>query len=343
VVLLLVSIISVLHFVENNDAYLKNNVSALEILQYYLYYAPYMGNVLTPITIFIATVFMTSKLASHTEIIAMLSSGMSFQRLLRPYMIGAFIITMASFGLQGWVIPMANKPRIDFEIKYIDGQKMFGQTNFHVKVGSESYVYMQSYSNAINTGFRFTIETIRDNQLIDKLYAERIIWKPDTVGESGVWHLVDWKYRKFSGMEEEARTGKELDTLINLLPEDFEIVDNKQEMLTLTELDEYILLLESRGADNLIIYRIERYSRFMAPFAALVLTLLGVIVSSRKSRGGTGAQMAIGFALASVFIIFFLVSKNIAEGGAINPLLAVWMPNIVFTFITLILYKTLPR
>lgn len=343
VVLLLTAVSSVLHFVENNDSYLKNNLSTLEVLKYYLYYAPYIANYLTPITVFIATVFMTSKLASHTEIIAMLSSGMSFTRLMRPYIIGAIMIAILSFLLQGWVIPIANKPRIDFEIAYIDGQKMFGQSNFHVRVGPESYVYMQSYSNAINTGFRFSIETIRDNQLIEKVTAERITWTPDSVGESGVWRLFDWKKRSFNDMTETVAVGRQMDTLINLFPGDFEIIDNKQEMLTLPELDEHIELLISRGASNILPFVLEKYSRYMAPFAAIILTCMGVIVSAKKSRRGSGAQIAVGFGLAALFIIFFLISKNFAEGGGVSPLLAVWLPNIVFSFITLVMYFTVPR
>jgi lipopolysaccharide export system permease protein len=341
--MLLTAISSVLHFVENNDAYLKNNLSTLKILEYYLYYAPYIANYLTPITVFIATVFMTSKLASHTEIIAMLSSGMSFMRLMRPYILGGMLIAGVSFLLQGWIIPIANKPRVEFEIAYIDGERMFGQTNFHVKVGPESYVYMQSYSNVISTGFKFSIETIQDNQLIEKVTAERIIWTPDSTGESGTWRLIDWRKRRFDNMHEDFTVGRELDTLINLFPDDFKIIENKQEMLTLPELDEYIALLQSRGADNILPFVLEKYSRFMAPFAAIILTCMGVIVSAKKSRRGSGAQVAIGFGFAALFIIFFLISKNFAEGGSMSPLLAVWLPNIVFTFITVGMYYTVPR
>ena len=342
-VLLLTVISSVLHFVENNDSYLKNGLSTLQILEYYIYYAPYIANYLTPITVFIATVFMTSKLASHTEIIAMLSGGMSFLRLMRPYLLGAIIIAVLSFFLQGWIIPMANKPRIDFEVAFIDGEKMFGQTNFHIKVGPESYVYMQSYASTISTGFKFSVETIRDNQLLEKVTAERIIWKPDSSGEEGTWRLVDWRKRRFDDMQEYVTMGKEMDTLINLYPEDFQIIENKQEMLTMNELDEYIALLKMRGADNILPYILEKYSRFMAPFAAIILTCMGVIVSAKKSRRGSGAQIAIGFAFAALFIIFFLISKNFAEGGSMSPIMAVWLPNIVFTFITLGMYYTVPR
>jgi lipopolysaccharide export system permease protein len=343
VVLLLTSIIIALHYVEQNENFIKNKVSGLEILTYYISFAPYMANFLTPITVFIATVFMTAKLASHTEIVAILSSGVSFRRLLLPYMLGAGLITLTSFYMQGWIIPKANKNRVEFEHKYFEGQYIFNETNYHVRVGPESYVYMQSYSNAINTGFRFSIETIRENQLIDKLTAERIMWKPDSLG-GGTWRLMDWSYRRFDDMAEEARLGREIDTLINMHPSDFDNSSGLEQTMTINELDAYIERLTLRGADNIQFYRIEKYVRFMSPFAAIILTFIGVILSSRKSRRGTGAQIAAGFVLAALFIVAFLISRNIAENTvSFHPLVAVWTPNVLFSLVGIVLYKTLPR
>jgi lipopolysaccharide export system permease protein len=339
VVLIILAIVVVIDYTEKNDDFMEHQLTFIDILPYYAAFIPWIANLITPITIFIATVFVTSKMAGHTEIVAMLAGGMSFRRLLVPYFMGAIIIAVVSFFLNSYFIPEANKTRIAFEAAYVQKPFYYSDRDIHIKIAPETYAYMESYNNQRDVGYRFTLEKIVNQELKEKLSARRIEW--DSAKAS--WTVKDWELRTLDGMKEMVTSGKELDTLLNITPDDFESDKGLQETLTMTELNNYIDLLKDRGADNVKVYLIERYIRYMSPFATLILVFIGVVVSSKKTRGGTGFQIALGFVIAFVFIIFFILSKAIAENSTMNPILAVWIPNIVFTFVGLLLYKLTPR
>ena len=339
VVLLLVSIVSVIDFTEKNDDFLENDLGALEIANYYLDFIPYVASLITPITVFIAVVFITSQLAGNTEIIAILSSGVSFRRLLFPYFLGACLIAGVSFWINGWVIPNANKDRIEFEIKYVKSPFYYDENDIHMKVAPEAYAYMENYNNNSDVGYRFTLEKIRGNEMLEKLSARRIEWD----SASTKWKLKDWSLHTFAGEEETIQNGREMDTTINIHPDDFSSTYRMYETMTLPELDDHINKQQERGGNDIPIYRVEKYIRYMSPFTAIILTFIGVIMSARKARGGSGFQIALGFMIAFIFIIFFIFSRSIAEVNSINPLLAVWLPNIVFSVVGVVLYNTVPR
>lgn len=339
VMFILIAIVSVIDLTEKNDEFIEHNLGFFEIAGYFINFIPYIANFIMPIIVFIAAVFTTSKMAQHTEIIAILSSGVSFRRMLVPFMVGAIIIGAGSFILNAYLLPNANKERRDFELAYIKNPYRNLDRNIHIKVGPTSYAYLESYNNTDDTGYKFTLETIDNNQLMAKLSARRIAW--DTASNS--WHLTDWEKRILEGRKEVYSTGQQLDTLINLAPSDFGTTYHLQETFTLPELNDYIDLLRSRGADNIVMYEIEKYFRFMAPFAALILTFIGVIMSARKSRGGSGLMIAMGFGLAFVYIILYVFTKSIAEAGSMPPLIAVWIPNLLFSLIGLLLYRNIPR
>ncbi len=339
VVLILVAVICIIDFTEKNDDFIQNDVSGDLILKYYLTYIPYMASLLTPITSFIAAVFITAKMAGRTEIIAILAGGVSFKRMMLPYFIGACMIALASFYLNGYVIPDANKFRIGFELAYLKKPFYNRERNIHFKVAQNDYIYMERYNVNSDEGRNVTLETIIGNELIEKLTADKIRWNAD----SSSWELVNYEVRRFHPMEEVITKGKSLDTLINMSPSDFDNKERYYETLTMTELQDYIDLQTSRGADDTAIYLIEKYIRYMAPFTVLILTFIGIIVSARKSRGGTGFQIAMGFLIAFIFIIFFILARAIAEAGSMNPILAVWLPNIGFSIVGLIMYHTVPR
>lgn len=339
VVVMLILIVLVLDFTEKNDTYIRNSVPAGEILRYMGNYGLYLNNLLTPITVFIAVIFITSKMAGRTEIIAILSSGVSFVRLLRPFLFAAAMIGGVSFLLNGWVLPVATAGVTRFKIAYLDKGQASTDPNVHIKVGPDSYAYLTRFYKTGNTGYNFTLEEIRDGQLISKLSADRIQW--DTA--KNVWRLENWRLRKLLDKGEAYTVGPELDTILSITPADFDLPENHHETLKLPELSRQIRILEDRGADNVNFYRIERYVRFMSPFAALILTFIGVIMSARKSRGGSGFQIAMGFLLAFVYILLFILSRTFAENGSQFPILSVWLPNIVFAVTGLVLYKTVPR
>ncbi|HEY8399854.1 MAG TPA: LptF/LptG family permease [Cytophagaceae bacterium] len=340
VVSLLVLVICVIDFTEKNDDFIKNNVAVSAILgDYYLNFIPYLANMLSPITVFIATVFVTAKMASHTEVIAILSSGISFRRMMVPYIIGSTLIAIATFYLIGWVIPNANKVRVAFENQYVKNAFFFEGRNIHMKIAPTTYIYMESYNNQLQVGYQFTIETIEGTELKSKLKANKITWQQD----KGKWLLDKYSVRTFDGMKEELIYGEHLDTTIALSPKDFESTYLLHETFTLPELDNYIRELKERGAENIEIYLTEKYERYTYPFAIIILTIIGVIVSARKTREGSGFQIAFGFLLAFIYIIFVIMSRSVAQVGSIGPLIAAWLPNIIFAGIGAIMYKTVPR
>lgn len=338
VVALLELVICVIDFTEKNDDFIKNEVSGELIWQYYLSFMPYIASLLTPITVFITTVFVTAKLAAKTEIVAILASGISFKRLMLPYLFGAIMFGVSSFYLNSYIIPDANKFRISFELEYLKDPFYYAGKHVHFKIGEEGYIYLFRYDNRRDIGNVVTLEKIRDQRLIEKINARQIKW--DT---SGVWTLRNWQKRTILDNEEIIESGKSLDTLLNLSPSDFASKERHQETMTMTELNDYIVLQQSRGADDVDLYRIEKYIRYMQPFTVLVLMFIGVVVSARKSRQGTGFQIALGFLIAFAFIITFILAKSIAEAGSMNMILAVWIPNILFSCVGLVLYKFVPR
>lgn len=340
VAFVIVLIICMIDYTEKVDDFIEKKAPISAILfQYYLNLIPYWINYISPLMVFIATVFFTSRIAARTEIVAMLSSGISFGRLLLPYFMGATVLGGVMFVLVGWVLPKANKVRNSFEQTYVKDEFYFDGRNVHIKVAPNVYAYLESYNVMTKTGNKFTLETVVGNRLTKKLTAERIVWQ-DTLSK---WTIQDYRIRTIDSLRESLSFGTTLDTTINLRPKDFESDYNLFETFTLTELNDYIDLLRSRGSDGLEVYLIEKYIRFTQPFAILILTAIGVIVSARKSRRGVGLQIALGFALAFIYILFFLLSKGVAESGNINTLLAVWLPNIIFSFVGVALYKTLPR
>ena len=358
VVLILLAVITVIDLTEKMDKFAKAGLKASQIVGYYLDFIPWIGSLLAPITIFIATVYVCSRMAAHTEIIAILSSGVSFRRILLPYFIGAALVGVINFTLSGWIIPNSNKSRLEFELQYVKTKYFFDQRNVHIQVAPEIYLYMQSYNNSNQTGYHFTLEKFVDNKLIQKLNAERILW--DSVKQK--WTLKDWKIRNIETVFEQGQRpeqenfkttsftkgdsvikGTTMDTALVIRPKEFESDYRKYDGLTLNELDDYIRTLRERGSTGIELFEVEKYTRYTSPFTIFILVFMGVIVASRKSRGGTGPQIALGFLLSFVFILFFTLFRTYAETGALPPVISVWIPNLIFGAISLMMYKYVPR
>ncbi len=340
VVFVIVLVVVMIDYTEKIEDFRQHNAPFSKIVfDYYLNFIPYWANYISPLMVFIATVFLTSRLAARTEIIAILSSGVSFMRLLLPYLIGSLVLGVMTYFMVNYIIPKANKVRIAFELQYTKDPYNFTGRNVHIKIAPDVYAYLESYNNYNRTGYKFTLERIEGNQLKQKLTADRIEW--DTTRRK--WAMYDYQIRTIDGIKETLKPGMRTDTTLNLKPSDFENDFNLFETFTLPELNNYIDLLRSRGADGLEIYLLEKYARDTRPLAIVILTVIGVIVSARKSRRGVGWQLALGFFLAFVYLLFFMLAKGVAQSGNMDPLLAVWLPNIVFTIIGVVLYKTIPR
>ncbi|GAA0878434.1 LptF/LptG family permease [Algoriphagus jejuensis] len=339
VVVMLVIVVLVLDFTEKSDTYSRNSVPAGEIFRYMGNYGLYLNNLLTPITVFITVIFITSKMAGRTEIVAILSSGISFVRMLLPFLFAAALIGGVSFLMNGWVLPGVNSGMSEFKVLYLDKGITTSDRNLHLVVGPDTYAYLSQFHKTSNTGSNFTLERIQDGQLLAKLSADRIQWDTAT----NVWRLENWRLRTIKDWGEDHAVGGELDTVLSITPADFDLPDKHYETLKLPELGRQIKILVDRGADDVNFYRIERYVRLMSPFASVILTFIGVIMSARKSRGGSGFQIAMGFLMAFVYILLFILSRTFAENGAQYPVFAVWLPNIIFAAAGLVLYKTVPK
>lgn len=337
---MLTLIICVIDVVEKNDDFIKTKPGLYRVaFHYYANFFPYIANLLSPITVFIATVFMTSRLAARTEIIAILGSGVSFLRLLVPYLAASGMVGIGTFFLIGYTIPNANKKRIAFELVYLKNPFHFEGRNTHIKIGANAYFYIQSYNNEIREGYNCTLEQIDQTVLKRKIKAEKLSW----IDSSRKWRLDNVRQFDFNKKPIEFTYFNRIDTTLSLSPKDFESQYMKYETLTNSELSQYLADLRSRGADNLETYQVEQYLRLTYPFSIVILTMIGVILSSRKSREGAGFQIALGFALAFIYIIFFITSRTIAQAGSLDPLLACWLPNLVFTLIGIVLYKSVPK
>jgi lipopolysaccharide export system permease protein len=340
ILLMLTAIITLIDFTEKNGQFVKHRLEYKEILDYYYYgYVPFIINFITPISVFVTTVFVTSRLAQRTEIIAVMSSGVSFLRFLAPYLAGAMAITLCSFALTGWILAKANMKRVAFETEYISKFFYNNAQHLHIRMPPDRYFYVEHYRTYNQLGTNITIETIRNNQLIEKLSAKRIQW----LQEEEQWQLQDWMMRTIEGLEERIQHGSTLNVTLNIRPDDFNMNPKLHETLTLPELNIQIEALNNKGADNVHIFLTDKYVRYMSPFSAVILTFMGVVVSARKTRKGIGLQLAVGFILAFVYIACFLFSKGFAEAKGTHILLTVWMPNIVFSILGVILYMLVPK
>ncbi|RAV99820.1 LptF/LptG family permease [Pseudochryseolinea flava] len=353
VVLILLAVITVIDLTEKMDKFAKANVSSAQIASYYLDFVIWIASLLTPITIFIATVYVCARMAGRTEIIAILSSGVSFRRYLFPFFIGSILVAGISFALNGWVIPNSNKTRLAFEVQYLKSKYYFDKKNIHIQVSPNVYLYMQSYNNSNMTGYHFTMEKFENNKLIEKLVANRIQW--DSVKQK--WKMKEWQIKRIENIFHPTKDGQDSvratdligtedrDTALVIHPKEFESDYRKYDGMTIGELKHYIGTLKARGSTGVEAYEVELYTRYAAPFTIFILVFMGAIVSSRKSRGGTGVQIALGFLLSFVLIIFVTVFRTYAENGSelLTPALSVWIPNIIFGSLALVMYKYVPR
>lgn len=337
---LIISVSIVFDLSEKIDNYIESEAPAIEVFNYYLSFIPYFANLLSSLFTFIAVIFFTSKMAYNSEIIAMLSNGISFRRILVPYLISAFFIALFSFLLMAYVIPHANATRINFKYTYLRKSSFHTQRNIHMQIEPEVYVYMKTFRHKRNTGYKFSLEKFNDGELESKLLSDRAKW--DTA--SNKWILMDYYIRDMKeGRKDEIITGSRKDTTLALKPSDFSENSEMGATLNLDELNQAIQRKRLQGAGNLESFLIEKYRRFSYPFSTFILTLIGVFLSSRKIRGGMGMQIGIGITLSFAYILFMRFATMFALSGGIEPMIAVWIPNIIFTGIALSLYRFAPK
>lgn len=318
---------------EKLDAFTRAPLKAT-VVDYFLNFLPYFANQFSPLFTFIAVIFFTSKMADNSEIIAILSSGVSFHRLLRPYMVSAAVIAAGTWVLSAYIIPPANIKRIEYTNTYVKNKRIDYGSNIMLKVGDNEIAYIGRYDNTTRTGIKFSLEQFKDKQLVSRLTAQTIKW--DTAYQ---WTVQNYMIRDFKDNREIITSGFQLDTIIQFEPRDFLISKNDHETLTSPQLDEYIRRQKDRGVANIKSFEIEQQRRYAMCAAAFILTVIGMSLSSRKVKGGMGINIGIGLALSFSYILFMTVTSTFAISGLTSPMVAMWIPNFIYTIIAVVLYR----
>jgi lipopolysaccharide export system permease protein len=346
-ILLIIAIVIVFDFNEKID---KLTVANKEFgiswgrifVDYYLNTIPYFANLFSSLFVFISVIFFTSKLADRSEIIAMRSNGMSFKRILRPYIISALLIGLLNLTLGAYLIPHSNKLRTNFENKYIKKRQITMVDNVQLQVDTGVIAFFSSFNIQTKSGSGFCLDKFRNKKLVSHLTALRVQY--DTIADRRYqWRIYNYNIRQLRGMHEKVTSGLEMDTIIAVEPQDLLYTRNQQETMTTPEISEYIDKQRMRGSASVSTFEVEYHKRFASAFAALILTIIGVSLSCEKRKGGMGLSLGPGLALSFGYILFQTISASFATNGGWPPMLAVWIPNIIFSIVAFILYRRTPR
>ena len=339
--LLIIGIVIIFDISEKIDYFVKNEAPLKAIIfDYYLNFIPYFVNMFSPLFVFITVIFFTSRMAANSEIIAIMAGGVSYNRMMVPYMASALFIALLSLGLNLYVIPRSNATRVEFEAQYIKRHNDFDLQDIHYQISPGQFVYIQSFSRWNNTAYRFTMEDIKDNRLVRKVSAETAVWDSAMDG----WHLRRVFVRNYSeGLEDKVEFAPQVDTVIALKIKDLFNNEKTVEALTIKQLNELIATQKLRGDANVMYAQIEKHRRWALPFSALVLTIIGVTLSAKKRRGGIGWNIGIGIALAFSYILFLRFSEMFVYTNTLPPGIALWIPNLLYAIIAAALYRYAPK
>ena len=342
--IILIISISIVFDINENLAKFTTNPAPLRaiVMDYYANFVPYFANLFSPLFVFIAVIFFTSKLAGNSEIIAMLACGMSFKRLLRPYLISAAIIAAVNFYLGSYVIPKGTVVRHNFESLYKNNKKITTASNVQLQVAPGVVAFMSQYDDLTKTGYGFTLDKFENKKVVSHMTANVIQY--DTISDARYhWRAQSYKIRTLTGMREQITSGTSLDTTIMMEPMDLVFSKGQQETLTSPELRRYISKQQERGSQNVVQYEVEYHKRIATSFASFILTIIGVSLSSRKRKGGMGMYLGIGLALSFAYILLQTVSATFAIQANTPPMLAAWIPNLLYVFIAYYCYKQAPN
>lgn len=342
-IVLIISIALVFDFNENLSKFTKYHAPWRAIVfDYYANFIPYYSNLFSPLFVFIAVIFFTSKLAGNSEIIAMLSSGVSFRRLMRPYMISCVLIASVTFYLNSFVIPHGTVIRQNFESLYRNSKKNTSAENVQLQVGKGTVAYIQHYDDRYKRGYGFSLDKFEGKKLVSHMTAMEIQY--DTIADAKYhWKATNWKTRTLVGLRERIVTGGVKDTVILMEPTDLVYSKGQQETFTSPELLDYISKQTSRGSGNVVQYEVEFHKRIAMSFSSFILTIIGLSLSARKRKGGMGLYLGIGLGLSFGYIMLQTVSSTFAINAGTPPVLAAWIPNLIFAFIAYFCYRHAPR
>ena len=325
---------------EKLDDFLKHKAPISEILfSYYAGFIPFYLNFLSPLINFIAVIFFTAKMADQTEIVPILSAGVSFRRFLKPYFIASSVVFLTTLIFNLFIIPETNGLKIDFENVYISPKSDNSKMYTHMQIDKNTYVYIENFDNNQKIGYKFSLEKFSGYDMKEKLVADKITW--DSVKTK--WIIENYSIRTIDSLKETMTSGLKKDTTLDMRPKDFEIYDNIYQAMNMRELNERIEKEETRGTGVMVDLKLEKYKRFVYPLSAYVLTLMGVSLASRKVRGGIGLPLGIGIFLSFAYILFIQFSNMFALKGNLPPLIAVFIPNIIFGILGVYLLAKAPK
>lgn len=326
---------------EKVDDVFEKDIPARELVfDYYVNFIPYFANLFTPLFLFISIVFFTSRMANKMEIVAILSSGVSFLRLLRPYLLSALTVALLALLLNSFIIPPANARRLKFEYKYLKYNWNRNYSNLHRQISPGRFIYLETFVSQTNSGNRFTIEEIEGQKMQYKASADYVQWDSTT----GKWRLENFVLRRFGkNNTESVRRVALLDTVFNFHPGEFALADDDVEMMNMFELNRFIENEQMKGSDFIDYYVYEKYRRFANAFACIVLTFIAVPLAGRKVRGGIGAHIGIAIGIAFTYVLMMQISSVFATEGGVNPALSAWMPNILYSLLAVYLLIKAPK
>lgn len=338
---LILTIAVVFDFAEKIDNFMEREAPVEAIIfDYYFNFIPYFATLFAPLFVFISVIFFTSRMAINTEIIAILNCGMSFRRMMWPYFVSAVVIAAFAFTLTNFVIPKANLKRLEFEEKYYKPGRRATSENVHRQLAPNVFMYMGSFNPISNRGQNFTLDKFDDNgKLVSKLSAFSVTY--DTAVKK--WTALNYYIREIREDREIITRGESIDTTLLVTPQDLTKDPGFVGTMTFNQLNDYIQLLRLQGSEELKFFLIEKHRRFANPFAVFILTLIGVSLSSRKARGGIGMNIGIGLGLSFSYILFLQFSSQFSLKGNLGPMLAMWIPNIIYTAVAFVLYKMAPK
>ena len=338
-IVLIMSIAVIFDLTEKLDDFFENQVSVREIVfDYYLNFIPYFMNMFSPLFIFISVIFFTSKLAGDSEIIAIMASGVSYHRLMWPYFLSALLLFVFSFWMTGYVIPPASEKMLTFQDKYIQHFTRENARNIQMEVEPGTILYIESFQKRTNMGYRASLEHFDGKKLTMRITADRIHYD-----SAYNWRLDKYVRRDFDGMRETLVRGMRLDTIIPVQPKELFYTAENAQMMTNPELKSYIKTQRKRGSGNVQAFETEWWKRWASPIGAFIMTLLGVTLSSKKVRGGMGKNLGVGLTLSALYILFSTVSATFSVSGIMSPFMSVWLPNIMFLAIGVVLYIRVSR
>ena len=336
IIALLMTISVVFDISEKLDDFLEKQPTIGQVIfDYYLNFVLYYGNLFSPLIIFLSLIYFTSRMAQRTEIVAMMSGGVSFNRFLRPFLIAATILAGTALVLNHLIIPRANKTRLAFEEKFYKSRNVNTNQDLHREVSPGKIVYFKSVDLGNREGRQLALEQWEDGKLTDKIMAI----KATQDAETKKWKMENYVIRSFGDGEEKVRQGLELDTLLGFDMKEFIKSVVFVSSMDYFELEQYLEKARLSGTDKMPYYLVEKHQRTSYPFATYVLTIIGVSVASRKVRGGIGVQIAIGVLVTLLYVFAMKVTTVSATNAGLDPLLATWLPNIIFAFLAFILYR----